>query len=138
MSKRIVLSLVLLVFLPIVSISQQRVKVEGLPLIKDKIAVKPGQYKYWTKVFVSSVRVTGRFDAEGGVGDDIECLIMDEKNFKNWQSGHRAPAYYYSGLKTTEDIDLNLGEGTYYFIFSNASSPLYQRVVDINIAYKFQ
>jgi hypothetical protein len=138
MLRRTFLSLLLLVCLPVISISQQRVRIEGSTLIKDKIAVKPGQYKWWTRTFNTSVRVTGRFDAEGGVGDDIECFVMDDKNFKNWQSGHRVPAYYNSGLKTTEDIELNLAPGTYHFVFSNKSSPLYQRVVDVNIAYKSQ
>src|SRR5215467_14570341 len=46
------------------------------------------------------VKVTGRFEAQGG-SDDIECYVLDADGFKNFKNGHRTGIYYNSGRATT-------------------------------------
>jgi hypothetical protein len=72
----------------------------------------------------SGQRVFGRFQAEGGRGNDIKVYIFDEDRFLNWQNHHNANTYYDSGKVTVGRIDVALRSGIYYLVFDNMTFSL--------------
>jgi len=80
------------------------------------------------------VRVTGRFEAQGG-SDDIECYVLDADGFKNFKNGHRTGIYYNSGRATTGYINAVLpprGQN-YYVVFNNTFSRFTSKVVKTSV-----
>lgn len=85
------------------------------------------------------MKVSGNFRASGGGGNDVEVYITDENGFTNIKNGHSGNVWYDSGKITVGDIDVKLGPGTYYLVFSNTFSVFANKAVtsDINIEYEF-
>jgi len=73
--------------------------------------------------------VEGDFRARGGGGNDIEVVITDE----NGANGHAGRFWYQSGKTTVGNIDVHLGPGTYYIVFSNRFSLVSQKTVSARI-----
>lgn len=100
--------------------------------------VKPKLGYYTTQIFNGSVavnpsgmvwfpidadnmggRVIGRFQAQGGTSNDIECFIVDEDGLLNLRNGNQAWTFYRSGRVTVADINVFLVGRRYYLVFSN-------------------
>lgn len=83
-------------------------------------------YKYTVPDGAFNVRFEGNFDASGGMGNDIETLLLSEQDFNNWENGHQAQAYYSSGRTTqgTIKVPLPSGAGMYELVFNNRFSLL--------------
>lgn len=81
-----------------------------------------------------NVRVQGHFQASGGIGNDIEVLLLKDEQFTNWKNGHTTPTYYYSGKITVGDVQAVLpdGPGAYYLVFNNNFSALTAKAVVFN------
>jgi hypothetical protein len=79
-----------------------------------------------------NVRVQGHFQATGGMGNDIEVILLNEEQFMNWKNGHATPTFYNSGKITVGDVQAGLpnGAGTYYLIFNNNFSALTAKAVE--------
>ena len=85
----------------------------------------------------------GSFDASGGYGNDIEFLIFDEKNYREWEyrmgESHRGepedvPALYRSGRVASDTFDISvICSDTYYLVFNNSFSNFSEKVVKVNI-----
>jgi len=108
----------------------------GSPLVQDTFAVPPGSAKWWrfTVPAGMSGRVTGEFHARGGSGNDIEAGITDE----NGANGHAGQFWYHTDKVTTDRLDVRLGPGTYYMVFSNRFSAFSSKSVSANIYLELQ
>ena len=98
-------------------------------LVNDKITVAANNYVYYQFSVSKTTTIQGRFRAEGGSGNDIECFILDADGFENWSNGHRVNTWYNSGRVTVANISARLPEGTYYLVFSNKFSMFTNKVV---------
>jgi hypothetical protein len=107
-------------------------------IVNSAFAVKAGDAKYWNfRVGSSGANVVGRFCAEGGSGNDIQCLILDADSFENWRNGHRVRAYYNSEKITVANINVNLSEGEYVLVFDNTFSGLSNKAVTANVEMRW-
>ena len=95
-----------------------------------------------TKAFEVSVdtsimqnsELSGRFEAKGGVGDDIQVLVFDHDNYINWNSGHASQSIFDSGLKTVGNVSTTFPKsGKYYVVVSNKQASFWARTVDTNL-----
>jgi hypothetical protein len=87
----------------------------------------------------SSVSLHGNFTASGGLGNDIEVVLLSQNDFVNWQNGHEAMSFYNSGKVTVGNINVNLpaNAGTYYLVFNNKFSLLTQKVLRVDAALTY-
>lgn len=103
-------------------------------LVNGAFTVGAGNAKYWNfHVDSNGANVVGRFRAEGGGGNDIECFILDSDAFENWHNGHAVNTYYNSGRITVANINVNLNEGDYVIVFNNKFSAVSNKAVTANI-----
>lgn len=79
--------------------------------VTKTITVEPGMQGF---------RVTGSFNASGGLTNDIQAVISDEAEFQNWINGHQAKVFYSSGPITHGTVEVGpLAPGRYIMGFSN-------------------
>lgn len=92
------------------------------------------QYRFQITPEMRDAHVSGRFNASGGTGNDIEAVIASEDEFTNWINGHQARVFYSTqGRKTTDTFDVRLGPGTYYLAFNNRFSALSAKDVFLEV-----
>jgi hypothetical protein len=123
MFKRVLLSTCLIVCLVTAALAYART------IVSDKITIRPSQWAYYTFSVSKDSVIRGRFRAEGGSGNDIECYILDADAFENWRNGHSVRTWYNSGRVTVANIYARVPEGQYYLIFNNRYSLLTNKVV---------
>jgi hypothetical protein len=85
------------------------------------------------------VSMKGHFAATGGLGNDIEVVVVSEDEFVNWRNGHPSKAFYNSGRVTQDTIKLNLPSdaATYYVVFSNKFSLFTPKAVEADVDVNF-
>ena len=87
---------------------------------------------------MSNVRVTGRFTASGGSGNDIAAILTTADDFENWKNGHPAHALYSTGKTTVGSINVMITTpGTYYLAFSNTFSAFTDKNVSAEIVLHY-
>jgi hypothetical protein len=104
------------------------------PVVRDKFTVEARQYKafpFTTKK--EGTQVKGRFEAQGGSGNDIEVFLMDGDGFTNWKNGHPTKPWYNSGKVTVGNIDVGIPRGEYYLVFNNAFSRVSNKIITADI-----
>ena len=102
------------------------------PLTEPNFIVAPRVYKY-IQFSSNGSHVSGRFQAQGGSGNDIQVFIFDADGFENWKNHHSASTYYNSGKVTVGTIDAQLGSGTYFLVFDNSFSLLSNKAISSDI-----
>lgn len=111
-------------------------------LASGQIVVRAGgyiQYRCEITPDMRNAHVSGRFNAAGGTGNDIEAVIATEEEFTNWVNGHQARVFYSTqGRKTTDTIDVRLAPGTYYLAFNNRFSTFSAKDVFLEVDLDFQ
>lgn len=100
-------------------------------LVNENFSVAAGATKWWrfTVPPGATSRVLGDFRASGGSGNDIEVGLTDE----NGANGHAGRFWYHSGKVTVGSIDVALGPGTYFVVFSNRFSAFSSKSVTASI-----
>ena len=108
--------------------------------------IPAGRYMYFKFTIPprsSAIEMTGRFEATGGSGNDVEVVVLNEDEFTNWQNHHSVPTYYNSGKVTVGTLQSRLpstsaGESTtYYLIFNNAFSVFSNKAVSTDITLHY-
>lgn len=94
-------------------------------IVDERVSVPSMQDTHYPLLIQDKASLSGDFRAEGGSGNDIQVLVMDEDNYINWKNGHEARVYYDSGKITIGKIDLTLAPGKYYLVFSNRFALLF-------------
>jgi hypothetical protein len=109
-------------------------------VLNGQIIVKSGgfiQYRIQITPDMRDPHLSGRFNASGGSGNDIEVVLASEDEFTNWINGHQAKVYYSGGKKTTDHFDVRLDPGAYILAFNNKFSLLTDKMIsgDISLNY---
>lgn len=124
-------ALVLVSGFPLLTPSTQLIK---STIVSDPVVVEPRNFvSYKFQVPAAGGTVVGRFHAQGGSGNDIEVVIMDEDGVENFRNGHKVATYYNSGKLTVGKLNVKLDAGTYYLIFNNMFALISNKVVTANI-----
>ena len=100
--------------------------------VTRSIVVPAGNY--WVmplNVPAQGFRVNGRFQAQGGGGNDIEMFVLDADGFENWKNGHTVNTFFNSGRLTVKSFDFCLAQGQYFLIFNNKFSWLTPKAVTV-------
>lgn len=100
------------------------------------VPVAAGKFQSYSFRVANRATVTGRFQARGGPGNDIEAYILDQDGFVNWSNNHGTPTYYNSGRLTVGTIKTLLSAGTYYLVFNNRYSPADAKTVEVSVEMK--
>lgn len=96
------------------------------------------QYRIRIDPEMREAHVTGSFNASGGSGNDISAVIAGENEYTNWINGHEARVFYGThGKKTTDNFDVRLPPGEYYFVLSNKFSAFSDKYVFIEADLKY-
>lgn len=113
---------------------------ESQVLLSGSHVVQPQQYVTYT-ISISpemrNARLSGRFTATGGAGNDLQALITDEDGLMNFKNGHQAKVYYESGKVTADSFDVRLEPGTYYLVFNNGFSLVSNKAYDADVKLDF-
>ena len=78
--------------------------------------------------------IQGGFIAHAGLGDNILAYLVDEKDFKLFQSDNEFRSYYSSGKVESDTFDVVLNPGEYYVILSNTHSPFSTKTVQLQVS----
>ena len=118
------------------------IQVHSQSIVHDIVTVKAGGFHYYTVTVapgMQEARITGRFTASGGSGNDIVILVLDSDGFTNWSNNHEVPAYYSSGKMTTGSLDVHLREpGTYHLVLSNTFSVVTPQDVHADMDFNYK
>ena len=82
---------------------------------------------------LAACRIEGFFRAQGGRGNDIQAIIVDEVGLQNLTNGNQFHVYYDSGKVTVGIINTVLGPGRYFLVFSNHFSLLTGKTVTLQL-----
>jgi hypothetical protein len=81
----------------------------------------------------------GRMLAQGGTGNDVRILLLDELNYLNWSNGHAAKAIYDSGVVTAAEMEVPIrADGKYYLMFDNKFSWMTHKTVQCDLVAKYR
>jgi hypothetical protein len=129
MRTKLVLTVVLLLCLSTSALAQRGA------IVNESFTVDAGAFRYWSFTVSQrpGVRVFGRFRATGGSGRDIECYILDEDAFENYQTGHTVSSKYNSGRVTVGRMNVLLRPGNWFLVFSNRFSVLTPKAVSATV-----
>jgi hypothetical protein len=100
-------------------------------IINEKITVKAGEVSsrdFTITPQMESARLTGKFEATGGNGNDVQVCVATTDEFRNWINGNEAKVFY-SRKATVDTFDVALAPGTYTLGFSNKHAILFSRDV---------
>ena len=112
-----------------------------IPIVIRPFTIRPANAIYFTITIpnnATNISVTGRFEASGGSGNEVEVYIFDQDGFINWENGHQVHAIFASGRMTQGDIDASIpAPGTYYLVYSNKFSLIANKAVvtEANLNY---
>lgn len=101
--------------------------------------IRPGMDYYIQFEILDQEMLSFHFNAQGGIGDDIEVLVIDEYQYNYWRSLYtqlglrQIPARYYSGKITISHISMHLPRGRYRLIYSNRFSIIASKRVTTKI-----
>jgi len=88
---------------------------------------------------MSEPAITGHLTASGGLGNDIQVLVLSETDYANWNNGHTVTPLYNSGQVTAADVNARLPEsGTYYVVLSNKFSTFTPKTVTGDLRMTWQ
>lgn len=96
-------------------------------------AVEPGSYMWLKYDFEGPTNLQGRFQAQGGSGNDIEVYLLSADGFTNYKNGHSTSTYYNSGRVTVGSFSVNLAAGRYYLVVNNNFSLVTNKVISFSV-----
>ena len=81
----------------------------------------------------------GRILAQGGTGNDVRILLLDELNYLNWSNGHAAKAIYDSGVITAAEMEVPIRvDGQYRLVFDNKFSWVTDKTVQCDLVVRYR
>ena len=103
------------------------------PLTQPSFIVGPNQYLTFDFTNTSVQTISGRFQAQGGSGNDIQVFILDNDQMTNWMNHHATSTWFNSGKITVGSINVRLNPGTYHLIFDNTFSAISSKAITSNV-----
>jgi hypothetical protein len=145
-SKWLVFLLLLVVLILILNNNHSRIARSIIPsqhtfsIVQGSIIAKAlhyRSYEFSTLPNTYNNKISGRFQASGGTGDDIRVLIMTKDDYTNFVNGHSARSYFDSGKKTVSSIDVALPSdpNKYVLVFDNTFSLVTDKEVSADIKF---
>lgn len=105
------------------------------------LALRPGSM-HWFPFHVNedlrNVRLKGRFEAQGGSGNDVQIAITDEDGLVNIQNGHGFRSWYNSQKTTVDSLNVGLPPGKFYLVISNRFSIFSHKSVAMNFRLNYE
>jgi hypothetical protein len=134
MYRKILAATLIIAFCSMLSSSVMAHTYSKTVIVNSAFTVGAGAVKYWEfHVDSDGANIVGRLRAEGGSGNDINCLILDSDSFENWRNGHRVSTYYNSGKITVANINVTLAEGDYILVFDNTFSAVSNKAITARV-----
>jgi hypothetical protein len=90
-------------------------------LVEGSIIVKAGVrriFEFSTPTNSINNRISGRFTASGGTGNDVHVFVLTHDDYTNLVNGHSFNAFYDSGLLTVSNINVSLPPGPHDYVLS--------------------
>lgn len=120
--------------------SERKKEVESVATVETEIVnemfeVPAASYKYFSFTLNTTANVSGKFEASGG-SNDIDCLLVDEDEFINFENGNAFRVFYQSNYTTRGKFNKRLSAGTYYLIFNNSKAMVTNKIVTAEIYAK--
>lgn len=114
----------------------------GIPGVRQRIAIrigdgrpqeiKPGQYvRYTVKLPDRRCTLSGRVEGVSGGNRDFEAFILDDDNFRNWSTDHRARGITSGKVLVWSPSTTIRGPAVYHVVVSNTFSLVSSKVVTI-------
>jgi len=76
--------------------------------------------------------LTGRILGLAGGKRDFQAFLMDDDNFRNWETSHKAQAYWQTDKVAAATIDARVaGPGKYHLVISNVFSLFTGKTVSV-------
>lgn len=109
-------------------------------LAEGQFNVAAGGMKWWEFTItpeMKSATVVGKFEAQGGEGNDINVFIAEAKEFAKYKSGRESNVFYDSDNVSTGELNESLEPGHYFLVFNNQFSTISTKSVkaEINLTY---
>lgn len=105
------------------------------------VALAPGQVyalPLWVNPEWRNARLIGRFQAQGGSGNDIYACVTDKDGLTNLKNGHAAKIWYESGRMTVDTINAAIPGGLSYFTLSNKFSIFANKAVTFDLRIEYE
>ncbi len=90
--------------------------------VNDSFALPPGYLKSYPLSVGKHGKVSGRFQAQGGIDDAIRVVITDANGYTNMSHGNGYRCWYDSREVTVDNISADLSPGEYLLVYSNRGS----------------
>ena len=120
----------------------QKLITETIPVVRPGVVtVKPMQvvsYRISVEENMRGAYLTGKFDADGGLGNDVEVVVATDAEYKNWVNGHSASLLYKSEKKSAGFFRVALEPGEYRLGLSNSFSLVSDKQVTVNADLNFK
>lgn len=116
-------------------------KAASVKIRREAIALAPGQY--WSQRIEvrdewRNARLVGRFEAQGGSGNDVSAFVTDDDGLINFKNKHRYDVWYQSGRVTVDTINTPLPVGRSYFVVSNTFSVFAHKSVTFDLSVEYE
>ena len=107
----------------------------------EALALRPG-YIHWFPFEVPgdwrNVRLKGRFQAQGGSGNDVQIVVTDEDGLTNFRNRHGFRSWYNSQKTTVDSVNIQLPPGQFYLVISNSFSVFAHKSVTMNFQLNYE
>jgi hypothetical protein len=112
---------------------------QDMPIVASSFVV-PASSMRWFPFLIppGNPIIVGHFEATGGSGNDIICLITDQDGLTNLRNNHTIYPFFNSGKVTTQSVNVKLSLGSYFLVFNNRFSPFSSKAVNATIRFKFE
>jgi hypothetical protein len=104
-----------------------------ISLINSAFTLGSGQHLPIRFIIPNKATIIGRFQAQGGSGNDVKVYVLSEDGYTNFKNRHNVPTFYNSGQVTVGTLNTLLGAGVYYLVFDNGYSLFSNKAISANI-----
>ncbi|HKX31733.1 MAG TPA: hypothetical protein VJ302_28875 [Blastocatellia bacterium] len=107
----------------------------------DSLAIPPGQFYSFPFEIESEwrqARLTGKYSAQGGQGNDVEVVITNDDGLINYGNDHEFRSWYSSGQLTTDTVSVPLPPGKFNLIVSNKFSIISHKSVTMGFQVEYE
>lgn len=107
------------------------------------ITVPPGKilkWPLWVNPEWRNAKLVGKFQVEGGRGNDIEAIVTDKDGFTNWSNNQwfRPRTWYRSGRLTADSLSVALPAGHSVLAFDNRFSTFSNKAITLDLKIEYE
>ncbi len=117
-------------------VRQEAARIHAQPIViplgdKQTVNIPAGSYEHWDFILPTKhCSLSAHVEGVSGGNQDFEGVILNDDNFKNWQTKHEAQGYAVSGrVAAWSPTAVLAGPGAYHLVVSNVFSLFTGKVV---------